>query len=258
MYPRVGLTNEPFFPGYGYTEYAPTPGYSPIPTQVHASNPMPTPAGLPVGSYGSQGLPGGGAGAMMNYPGLAGPPVSSYGSQGVPSGGAGASAPFVPKGFPPVSSYGSQGGPGGGASAAAAAAASAPGPGLQSFGSKGSPQGPGFSPVWPSLPQPVYGPYGWGNPFFQDCTPEVAIGACGASTGCSSCGTSIGAMSQTGTLLQTGIEQAQSQNQLSSEDGQGIYKSAKATDGGKRAWYVDVGIAALVGGVGGYLLARAM
>ncbi len=65
-------------------------------------------------------------------------------------------------------------------------------------------------------------------------------------------------MSETGTIIRTGIEQASTQKQLSNEDGQGIYKAAKDTEGGKRSWLVDVGIASLIGGVGGYLIARAL
>lgn len=68
---------------------------------------------------------------------------------------------------------------------------------------------------------------------------------------------SIGAMSETGTIITTGITQANAQKTLSDEDGQGIYKAARDTNGGKKSWWLDLGIAAGVGVLGGYLLGKA-
>lgn len=64
-------------------------------------------------------------------------------------------------------------------------------------------------------------------------------------------------MSETGTIIKTGIDQASAQNQLSDEDGRAVYASAKATSGGKHSWWIDVGIASAVGLVGGYILGKA-
>ena len=66
----------------------------------------------------------------------------------------------------------------------------------------------------------------------------------------------FGALGQAGSALVTSINAAEQQGGLSTEDGQAVYKAAKATAGGTRAWWVDVGVAAIGGITLGYLVSN--